>query len=151
MKIYIGVFFLIISCYQKQIISNNIQQISPLISMQRTACYGTCPQYTITIYNDGLIRYEGKMFVDKQGCFYSKVSQEMIDKIILKLHEINFFSFKNEYSALMTDVPSVILEVNINVQNHKVIDRFNGPKELKEIQNFIDFISNSITDWDFCT
>ena len=151
MKIYIGVFFLIISCYQNQIISNNIQQISPLISMQRTACYGTCPQYTITIYNDGLIRYEGKMFVDKQGCFYSKVSQEMIDKIILKLHEINFFSFKNEYSALMTDVPSVILEVNINVQNHKVIDRFNGPKELKEIQNFIDFISNSITDWDFCT
>ena len=50
----------------------------------------------------------------------------------------------------MTDVPSVILEVNLDSKSYQVVDRFNGPKSLKEFQKFIDFIINSIMKWDLC-
>ena len=62
--------------------------------MTRTACYGTCPQYKITIYHHGLVRYEGKMFVDKIGCFEAMLSDRLI-------HEIK--SIENSYLGRFID------------------------------------------------
>ena len=120
----------------------------PLITMRRTACFGTCPQYTISIYDDGTINYEGKLFVEKIGNFHSNIPVSLVQKIKSKLEEINFFSFKEQYDSPITDVPSVIIQVSINGKTHKVIDRFRGPNELKYFQNFIDSISESVIDWD---
>ena len=152
MKSYFKIFILIVflfSCSKKLV---NVEGASStlLLSMQRTACYGTCPQYTISIYNNGLIKYEGKMFVDKIGCFYSTLSQDLIEDIKFALNEIQFLEFENIYTASVTDVPSVILEVNMSSKNHKVIDRFNGPEELKKIQKFIDVISERVDPWNLC-
>ena len=41
----------------------------PVFFFQRTACYGTCPQYKISIYSDGLVMYDGVRFVDRIGCY----------------------------------------------------------------------------------
>ena len=47
-------FFLVVQCSCSHIF--NIQQKKPnaedlIVKMRRTACYGTCPQYEIHIYN----------------------------------------------------------------------------------------------------
>ena len=58
-------FFGLLICFS--CVSPNKLTISkldlPFITMRRTACFGTCPQYTISIYDDGTINYEGKLFV----------------------------------------------------------------------------------------
>jgi len=118
--------------------------------MTRTACYGTCPQYSISLYDNGLVRYEGKMFVDKIGCFTAKISSTLIDDFKSALYDVKFFEFKNEYDAYVTDVPSVILEVTLDTKTHKVVDRFNGPVELKRLHKQIDSIVNNIQEWTEC-
>ena len=155
MRLYIAIIVLILffsGCFNQysEINSNNKDLLLPLVSMKRTACHGTCPQYTISIYETGLIKYEGKLFVEKIGCFYGSISKVMINDIKSNLDSIRFFSFNNEYNAPMTDVPSVILEVNISSKNHKVVDRFNGPKELKLFEKFIDNIEESVSKWNDC-
>ncbi len=40
---------------------------SGVISMQRTVCFGMCPDYTVTIHEDGLVEYEGRQFVRTKG------------------------------------------------------------------------------------
>ena len=152
MKSYFKIFILIIflfSCSKKLV---HIQGASStlLLSMERTACYGTCPQYIISIYNNGLIKYEGQMFVEKIGCFYSTLSEDVVKDIKFALNDVQFFEFKNIYTATVTDVPSVILEVNLSSKNHKVIDRFNGPEELKKLQKFVDLISDRVEKWNLC-
>ena len=135
------------ACSQQHI---RLNSSIPLLVMKRTACYGTCPQYTISIYNDGLVRYAGKMFVDKIGCFESSLSKKLISDIKLELNNVNFLEFQNEYDAHVTDVPSVIVKVYLEGETHEVIDRFNGPLELKRIHNFIDNIVDSIQEWHQC-
>jgi hypothetical protein len=137
------------SCSNKLLTIKNPLEFASL-TMQRTACYGTCPQYTVSILNNGYVKYEGKNFVDKIGCHYSTISMETLSQINDYISDINFFSLDSVFNAPMTDVPSVIIEVKLNSDTHKVIDRFNGPKALKDFQKFIDTIINSITTWSLC-
>tara|TARA_B100000902_G_C27134971_1_gene825560 strand:- start:459 stop:830 length:372 start_codon:yes stop_codon:yes gene_type:complete len=118
--------------------------------MKRTACYGTCPQYQVSIYNNGDVKYEGLNFVEKIGCYSSSISRNKINNIKDQINNVNFFSLDSVYNAPMTDVPSVILEVNLDCKSFQVVDRFNGPKGLKEFQKFIDLIVNSIMQWNLC-
>ncbi|MBE37240.1 MAG: hypothetical protein CMP50_01040 [Flavobacteriales bacterium] len=150
MKLHVVLFiFLLFSCSQKHIIVNH-NTLSPILIMNRTACYGTCPQYSISLYDNGLVRYEGKMFVDKIGCFTATISSTLIDDFKSALYDVKFFEFKNEYDAYVTDVPSVILEVTLDTKTHKVVDRFNGPVELKRLHKQIDSIVNNIQEWTEC-
>ena len=129
---------------------NLLEPSEPFLVMKRTACYGTCPQYKISIYNDGLIIYNGKLFVDRIGCFSSMISMHQIDSITSLLNDIDFFSLKEEYLSPITDVPSVILELNIDGKSHKVVDRIEGPDKLKKCYILIDNITESIANWSDC-
>ena len=152
MKIQIAlliVYFISCSTTGSLINQFNVDNV-PLVIMTRTACYGTCPQYTISIYDNGFIKYDGKLFVDKKGCYYSKISQSSLDLLIAKIKIIDFFDLNTNYDAPMTDLPSVIVEVNLASNHHKITDRFSGPEKLKELQLFIDSISNSVVEWQLC-
>lgn len=37
------------------------------ISLERTSCFGKCPTYRVTIYDDGTVLYEGEQFVRVTG------------------------------------------------------------------------------------
>jgi Domain of unknown function (DUF6438) len=52
------------------------QQPEPLVTLRRTACYGTCPVYSLEIFADGFIRYVGVNFVQYTGERRAVVAQE---------------------------------------------------------------------------
>ncbi len=146
-------FFLLIQCSCNHIfkIQKKIPDAEDLIvKMRRTACYGTCPQYEIHIYNNGFIYYKGIMFVEKKGCFFSYISSHSIDKIKMTLDQINFFQMEDNYLSPITDIPSVILQVSLGDKSHVVKDRLSGPQELKNFHNSIDSIADSVVDWALC-
>ena len=151
MRLYILIIILSFYCCtsKSHLLKNNTQSL-PLIVMERTACYGTCPQYIISIYNNGTIEYEGKMFVSKIGCFFSFLSEDILNMIKSEFIASQFFSFENEYNSNITDIPSVILEAHMGSKNHRVIDRLNGPKKLKNLQNLIDSVGSTVIDWQDC-
>ena len=60
---------------------------TPLITMKRTPCYGECPQYMISIYESGIVLYNGVRFVQNTGCFQSNLNRQ----------QINYIKFLNEY------------------------------------------------------
>jgi hypothetical protein len=37
------------------------------IKLERTACLGTCPIYSVTIFSVGRLEYKGEMFVKAKG------------------------------------------------------------------------------------
>ena len=150
MRLFV-IFLVFFFCYcsQKHIPIND-SSVLPFLVMKRTACYGTCPQYKITIYHHGLVRYEGKMFVDKIGCFEAMLSDRLIHEIKLKLYNVNFFELQQEYDSHITDVPSTILNINLDGRKHEVIDRFNGPVSLKDLHRLIDNHVDSVIKWNSC-
>jgi hypothetical protein len=115
-----------------------VQKEELLISMMRTACYGTCPIYNVQIYTSGKVQYEGKNFVDRIGRYHTTFDTASLQKLQDKIRSINYFSFQDKYDSPITDLPSVITEVHLDGQVKKIEDRHKGPKELDELYAEID-------------
>ncbi len=141
-------FLFIFSCAtNKHIIIDD----TPFFTMKRTACYGTCPQYMVSIFNDGRMTYNGNMFVKMIGCFNCTIDYNQIKSIKLLLAEMSFFDLDSVYMSPVTDIPSVITEFIIdNNTSHRVVDRLSGPNDLKKLYKKIDLIIDSINEWDLC-
>ena len=140
-------FIFILSC---SLTLNSPLDTAPFITMKRTPCYGECPQYMISIYESGVVVYNGVRFVSKIGCFKSSIKIQQINYIKLLLDEIEFFNLDEEYISDITDIPSVITEVFINGNRHKVHDRLKAPEKLKNLYKEIDLIVDSVLSWDEC-
>ena len=50
----------------------------------------------------------------------------------------------------MTDIPSVITEVNLDNKKHRIVDRLNGPRDLKKIYSLIDSVYANVLEWKKC-
>lgn len=37
------------------------------ITLERTVCFGVCPDYVVTVHGDGTVEYEGRNFVAVKG------------------------------------------------------------------------------------
>ena len=118
-----------------------------IITLERTACYGFCPIYSLTIHGDGTVIYEGEDFVQTVGRAETVTSKEKVQQIIAEFENINFFSLKNAYTEkTITDAPSVITSITRNGKT-KTVEHyhgdFNAPEKLTELEDKIDEIVNS--------
>jgi Domain of unknown function (DUF6438) len=114
-----------------------------VITLERTACYGTCPVYKITISADGNVSFEGRRFVRKAGTAKSVISQEQIRELLGAFEEINFFELRNQYERpengckeWWTDNPTAITSISYNGRSKTVRHYYGcrGPKVLTELE-----------------
>jgi hypothetical protein len=109
------------------------------VTLERTACFGTCPIYKVTLRSDGTILYEGQRFVQMMGTYRGTAyGFDRLAKFILKE---NYFDLKDDYSANVTDMPSAITSV-VRDGKRKMINDYGGfgPVELWAIETAIDGI-----------
>jgi hypothetical protein len=114
-----------------------------VIIMERTVCFGTCPDYSLTVYGNGTVIYEGRNFVAVTGRQTSSISQEQVRKLVRAFYEIDYFSLKNEYSAQVTDLPTTTTSITVDGHFKQVINYYGAPEQLIELENKIDDISSS--------
>lgn len=98
-----------------------------LITLERTACYGFCPDYKLTISADGSVTFEGHRFVKKVGSVQSSISQERLKELLAAFGNINYFSLRDQYveprdgcKDVETDNPSAITSIRINGKSKSV-------------------------------
>ena len=111
---------------------------SLFITMERTPCLGMCPSYLIQIYNTGRVEYEGRTFAKKEGKHTKTLSKDAMDEITNMIREIGFFNLEDKYDAQVTDIPSCIISVNLDGKKNKILDRYEGPNSLRNLEKLID-------------
>ena len=122
-----------------------------VITLERTACFGTCPVYQLTIYGDGKVVYEGKAFVTVTGRHTAQISPEQVQQLVKAFETANFFSLENQYVVGATDLPGAWTSISSSGQSKRVwrygsIDNpelNNAPRSLTELETQIDKIVNS--------
>ena len=112
----------------------NTSEIELIISLQRTACFGTCPIYKIEIYTDGSGTYTGTRFVENIGVTKFNLSETQLNLILTKAEAIGFTSMKEEYSEPISDLPTTFIQI----KDKKIRDYTGAPKTLKNLENLID-------------
>lgn len=119
-------------------VSSNQTEPMVLASIERTACYGQCPMYKATFFDNGEVKYVGRRFVEKIGTYRFLLSTEEVLEIKKKITEYDYFGLDSLYPTPISDFPSCITEASLNGKLKKVIDRRNPPANLKDFEHFLD-------------
>jgi len=88
------------------------------VLMHRSACYGTCPVYTVEITSAGSVIYTGEEHVKVQGRKSARIAPTEFRFLATAIERINFFDLRDKYllksdgcSTLWTDNPTVDLVI----------------------------------------
>ena len=115
--------------------------------IQRTPCFGRCPVYTLTVFKDGRVEYFGKRNTPREGRYESKVSESVLKDLMTMAKDFGFFSLNNTYDKeAIIDLPSTITSVRNENGLKTVVNRFDGPKELRSFEKAFDSLFEGI-EW----
>lgn len=116
---------------------------TPVITLEREACFGMCPVYKLTIFSDGTVIFEGKNYVKKKGIAKSRINSGALKQLVAEFNRINYFELKDEYLGeancpeMFTDAPSAITSLRWNGKM-KTVRHYHGCRGLKELEDLTE-------------
>ncbi|MBD2744852.1 DUF6438 domain-containing protein [Coleofasciculus sp. FACHB-1120] len=116
------------------------------LTLERTACFGFCPIYKLTVYGNGKVVYEGKRFVKVTGTRTTTISKTAARKLIADFQKLNYFKLQDSYTGGHTDDPSAITSLRMGKKQkivHYYLPSPDAPTQLTELENKIDTVVNS--------
>lgn len=114
------------------------------ITMRRTACFGMCPVYTVTIYGSGKIEFRGDNFVAKEGLHTDSIPPAEVNRLVHAFHEKKFFSMNDRYeNRHVTDLPSTTTAFESGKDSKSVYNYYGAPAELKDLEKMIDSVAHT--------
>ena len=125
---------ILLSCGLIKKVDSSESEIELIISLQRTACFGTCPIYKIEIFSDGSGIYTGTRFVKNIGVTRFSLSKTQINLILTQAEAIGFTNMKEDYSEPISDLPTTFIQI----KDKRIRDYTGAPKKLKNLENLID-------------
>lgn len=132
-------------------VSPQFAQISmfntPVMTLERTACFGTCPVYGVAVHADGTVVYLGMDHVDQLGVRVAQVEPDQVEFLAMQTASAGYFGWQDEYlNQLVTDQPYVYTSLTWDDQ-FKAINRYDGdpnaPVGLLRFEEAIDRLVNS--------
>ncbi len=115
----------------------------PMITLQKTSCYGKCPVYIIEIYENGIIKLNGIKNLDKIGFYTKSITQQEVESLRKEFLNANFFDFMDEYTSKKTDLPTTYISFEHEGKFKKIKDYSDAPEELRKLERLIENIVNS--------
>jgi hypothetical protein len=129
------------------------------IGLARSACYGSCPDYEVTIDGSGAVEFstlspplEGSAEVHRTfgpgggvllpGRHGARIGRAELDRLIERFRAARFFGLERDYSAMITDLPTYRLSFETGGRNWSVTDYFGRrsgmPPVVTELEDAVD-------------
>jgi uncharacterized protein DUF6438 len=94
--------------------------VHPTITLERTACFGSCPVYRVSVTDSGAVTYQGKEHVRRTGDANARIPPTQVAALLSEIEQSGYFSLDDRYVAsepgcgrYATDSPTVITSVTL--------------------------------------
>jgi hypothetical protein len=120
----------------------NIENVT--ISLERTACFGFCPDYAVTVFGNGTVAYDGHNFVKVVGKHSTQIPQSDVKELVNEFYKVGFFSMNDRYEQQVTDLPSQTTSITIDGNTTKSVYRYGTePRGLVMLEDKIDEVAKN--------
>jgi hypothetical protein len=121
------------------------------VTLGRTTCFGECPEYSVTIDAQGLVRYEGRKFVRVEGIQTDRLPVARVAALFAQIERIRFFDFNESYRTIhtpdgeisVTDLPTTMVSVTYGGRSKQILDYLGAPAPLKQLEKEIDAVART--------
>ncbi|ARN79126.1 hypothetical protein BST97_14665 [Nonlabens spongiae] len=93
--------------YERQIIEN--YENFDRIELDASRCFGTCPNFSISISQKGDINFEGKAYTPLKGKYVSQASFPLVDYVFSKFEQQPILKYQDRYEDGGTDQQTITL------------------------------------------
>jgi hypothetical protein len=90
------------------------------IRLDRTECYGSCPNYSVVILGNGHVRYIGRTFVKVVGEQEATLPESALCKLLDEFGRVNFANLRDEYRESVTDCQTTVLTLRLGDHTKRV-------------------------------
>jgi acetamidase/formamidase len=111
----------------KSIFGQSSSNSAGYITLERTACFGTCPMYKVTIAANGVVTFEGGNFVKTKGIATGQISASDFRRLVDEFEKVNYFSLPDNYEPGLadcrqapTDLPSANTSISVAGKTKRV-------------------------------
>lgn len=130
-----------------------------LITLERSACFGSCPDYQVTIDGYGRVvfstrgeaptpvaeihrRFALSGGVLVPGRHEDQIDPAVVDDLVEQFRKAGFFGLKDEYFAQITDHPTYVITIDTGHGSKQIVDysgrRVGMPAVVTELENAVD-------------
>lgn len=129
------------------ITQNRAVPADTIIKLERTACFGECPVYEVTIDGRGNVTYVGRKFVRIEGRRTARIPVARVAALLDMANEIGFFDLRDKYRTVrnpdgsetfVTDLPTTIVTITRAGATKRVEDYYGAPDSLHDLELEID-------------
>lgn len=113
----------------------------PVVTLERTPCFGMCPAYSVTLDADGTVTYVGRSNVRVAGQQTWKISPASVDALASEMEKAGYFKLKDRYTAPITDQPTTRTSLRFRRHHKEITDYYGGPDVLKTLERRIDEVA----------
>ncbi|MEZ5044840.1 MAG: DUF6438 domain-containing protein [Saprospiraceae bacterium] len=121
----------------------NFEKANKVIEMSMGPCFGSCPIYTITIYDNGWASYRGKLYTDKLGLHIKKIGKARLEEIKRELRLANLWQYSNIYKSQLPDLQSVTINYYEKDRTKSITGKEGRPSSVMKIEDFLAKMANS--------
>ncbi len=131
------------ACKSQKKISNSEQNQHSAIAISQpkiifilatTACYGTCPVFEMSVFENDSLVYNGENYVKVKGQISKKLAKGTVEKLQKQFRNANFFELKNVYEMNVSDLPTTYISFTDNEKTKKIKDYACSPETLKQLE-----------------
>jgi len=108
------------------------------IKMQRTACFGRCPEYTVELFIKGNMTYVGKKNVERIGTSTARISNTAMTRFMKEISKYKLSTLSATYKPKAADLPRLNFTFVINGKTKSIKNGESGPFYLAAIGKKID-------------
>jgi hypothetical protein len=112
------------------------------VTLERGFCEGVCPWYSVTILNNGSVRYEGRAYVRVKGVRKTKIPISQVRELIERLQNEDYFRWQDNIGGCV-DYPDIKIMVTLDRQRKEVREGCLTQGRILELAKQVDNISGS--------
>jgi hypothetical protein len=137
-----GIALLFYQCSSRNAPQNSVEK-KPLFTLFRTVCFGTCPSYSLEVYEDKTVVYNGLFHTEPLGKRYKKLSSAELSSLKKKFQQLSIHRYADFYPENMPvpqDIPSIIITSNYQGKEKKI--EIKGGRAPIALQEWIEELEN---------
>jgi hypothetical protein len=116
------------------------------VTLERTACRGTCPVYTVTVKADGQVQFDGAEHVANPGIHKDTIDAKAVAELVTQVEAADFFNLDDCYcEERFFDVPTSVVTVTMGGVSHSVthLKGNEAPEVFLALEQKIDLVGGS--------
>lgn len=129
--------------------TNSSKSTIKSVEMHRTACFGKCPDYILTISADGSATYVGKKFAPYEGTYEKKLDAKKVAELFADFERFRVDTCSEKYKTI-PDIAGIEYSIDYAKTGEKIISNASSPfapRFLKGLAEDMDQIANVDGSW----